>query len=327
MNHSVRITTPSRLHFGLLRFAVDSGPSYGGLGMMIAQPKLALELQESEQWFADGPMAERALRHGQDVVQNLQLTSCKAFDIRVHEAPPSHAGLGSGTQLALAVAAGICSLASFPHSPLEALVETLVGAVGRGKRSAIGSHGFQQGGLLWETGYAPGESLSRLSCRIQMPAAWRILLITPKHPLGLHGKHEVAAFEQLKPAAAETTAALHRIAEQKILPAAREVDFNKFAQSVFEYGHLSGSSFASVQGGPYASPQIAAGIDRLRGLGVQGVGQSSWGPTMFAFCVSQDDAEKLANLLPQYQEFTGAVLLITAPDNQGAIVESIEATP
>ena len=86
---------------------------------------------------------------------------------------------------------------------------------------------------------------------------------------------------------------------------------------MFEYGHLSGSMFASVQGGPYASPQIAACIDRLRSLEVSGVGQSSWGPTIFAFCANQEEAEKLTECLPEFEEFTDANFTITSPDNHG----------
>jgi predicted sugar kinase len=44
-----------------------------------------------------------------------------------------------------------------------------------------------------------------------------------------------------------------------------------------------------VQGGVYASPQAAAIVEELRGVGFVGVGQSSWGSTIFGFGASSDD--------------------------------------
>ena len=61
MTPSVRITTPSRLHFGLLRFSQESGPSYGGLGMMIDRPRVEVELSAADEWSVSGPYGERAL--------------------------------------------------------------------------------------------------------------------------------------------------------------------------------------------------------------------------------------------------------------------------
>jgi len=319
MHDAICITTPSRLHFGLLRFGQDRGPSYGGLGMMLAKPRIAVELQKSDQWHVAGPMADRALAYARNVLQKWQLPPFTAFDIRVLEAPLSHAGLGSGTQLALAVAYGIRSVTELPACKISELVD----AVGRGRRSAVGSHGFDQGGILWETGYQPGQSLSPLACRMSVPDVWRVLLITPNHPPGLHGASEATAFDRLPPISEEIACQLERLAEDQVLPAIEQVDFDRFAASIFQYGHLAGRSFSSIQGGPYASPQIAACIDRLRHIGIQGVGQSSWGPTIFAFCMNQDAAEELAERLPQFEEFTGANLSITPPDNQGAAIERI----
>jgi hypothetical protein len=58
---SVTISTPSRLHFGLLRFEQAEGPSFGGLGMMIAEPRCVVRLITSNEWRASGPDANRAV--------------------------------------------------------------------------------------------------------------------------------------------------------------------------------------------------------------------------------------------------------------------------
>ena len=314
MHHSLRITTPSRLHFGLLRFTNSKGPSYGGLGMMVANPRVVIELQPGNRWQANGPMAGQAIGYARKISQSWNLSPRMAFDIHILEAPPTHAGLGSGTQLALAIASGIRSIVEHHDRDLWALVD----AVERGQRSAVGSHGFDQGGLLWETGYLPNQNLGRLKCRLSVPESWRMVLITPNHPPGLHGASETAAFEKLKPVSDAITSQLQHLAEEIILPAVRNENHEAFAEGLFQYGQLAGSAFESIQDGPYASPQIAACIEQIRMLGIPGVGQSSWGPTLFACCANQEKADQLAGQVSQLEEFMDANISISPPDNQGA---------
>ena len=57
-------------------------------------------------------------------------------------------------------------------------------SVGRGLRSAVGTYGFVFGGLIVEQGKLPDEPISPLDCRIDLPEAWRFVLV---RPLGLTG--------------------------------------------------------------------------------------------------------------------------------------------
>jgi len=323
MNGFVRITAPSRLHFGLLRFAQAEGPSYGGLGMMIDRPCLQVELQPASQWKAAGPRADRALLHAKLALQTWPHPTIHALEICVRTAPPPHSGLGTGTQLALAIATGVRE-ACCQQPPIE--LDELVRVMKRGLRSAIGSHGFQQGGLLWETGHMPNEPLGRLARRITIPDPWRVVLIAPPHNHGLHGNQEAIAFRRLPPISPEITHQLQNLTENKILPAAGNADLPSFGESVFQYGRLAGSCFATVQGGPYASPLIAKAIDRLRSLGITGVGQSSWGPTVFAFVADDHAADALIDRLKSLTEFADSRVSVAAPDNHGARVEKAKGS-
>ena len=65
--------------------------------------------------------------------------------MRVHRSLPPHVGLGSGTQLALAVARALAELYD-----VERGARALAAAVGR--RSAIGTWTFDDGGLVVEGG-------------------------------------------------------------------------------------------------------------------------------------------------------------------------------
>jgi beta-RFAP synthase len=295
--------------------------------MMIAEPRCIVRLTASSEWHASGVDAHRAVASAKRSLDFIATQVAarqrpagaaqqlpQAFDIEVLKSIPAHCGLGSGTQLALAVAAGVRSLCGFP----AANAEELAAMVGRGRRSAIGCHGFQSGGLLYELGSYPGEPLGRLSTRVEIPAEWRVVLITASQPPGLSGEHELKAFNQLPPVPESTTARLKQLAESSIVPAAEQDDLEAFGEALFEYGRLAGECFASVQGGPYASTEIAACVDTLRRLGVRGVGQSSWGPTVFAIAADEAHAEEIIARMRAIPGWRDHAMHITQPDNHGA---------
>ncbi len=314
MTRAVKISAPSRLHFGLLRFRQTNGDSFGGLGMMIDQPRVEVEIQTAKEWQAVGPQSNRALAFAQAVYQSHEHKNQAPLHLCVEKLPPAHSGLGTGTQLAFAVAFGIRQLFDLPSLTADQLAKS----VGRGDRSAVGSHGFMHGGLIWETGQQQPGTLGTLSRRLAVPSDWRILLIRLPEGPGIHGDQERAAFSNLPPIPDEVTENLQRIAEQTVLPAIENADFDSFAQGIYDYGTLSGNCFASVQGGPFSSPAISELVSHLRNHGIQGVGQSSWGPTVFAFVKNKTEATALFDHLKQHQDFSTAEITITRPDNNGA---------
>lgn len=319
MTH-VRVSTPSRLHFGLLRVHESASGGFGGLGMMINRPRVELEMTPADEWDVSGPDAHRVEEVARRALAALDdHAKPTALRIRVSSLIPHHRGLGGGTQLALALAAGARKLAGAP----PATAAELAAAVGRGARSAIGSHGFLHGGLIWERGREPSESLSELTARASLPDEWRVVLVVPDAVEGLSGIAERDAFAQLPQVPHSVTRQLERLAEEQILPAAQRADFVAFGDAVFHYGHIAGKCFSPIQGGPYASAAIADAVARLRTLGARGVGQSSWGPTVFAFADNEDAA---AGLVSRFHE-DGAGLpytpTIAAPDNLGATMELV----
>src|SRR5262249_28107580 len=131
-----------------------------------------------------------------------------------------------------------------------------------------------------------------LVCRHDFPKEWRVLLATPRHEQGLAGISERAAFVQLArqvPNAVETEA-LCRIALLGLVPALLERDLAAFGEACFEFNRRAGLLFKASQGGEYRSPESAELVATLRQFGVRGVGQSSWGPTIFAI----DEEDRLA---------------------------------
>lgn len=286
---------------------------------MIAKPRTTVRMAATSEWQATGADSDRAILFARQALKELSLRSDESYppqaiQIAVEESIPSHQGLGSGTQLALAVAAGVRTLCRLP----AASAEELASLVGRGRRSAIGCHGFTHGGLLYELGSFAEEPLGRLAKRVAIPPSWRLVLVAASRSAGLSGDHEASAFSRLPPVPEATTARLEQLAESAILPAAERCDIDAFGEALFEYGRLAGECFAIVQGGPYSSAEIAACVATLRELGARGVGQSSWGPTVFAIVDDQAHAEGLVSRLRAMPAWAEHSMGITSADNNGA---------
>jgi beta-RFAP synthase len=319
-----RVTAPSRLHFGLLSLpatgferwpGLDGAPGwpvrqFGGVGLMVDRPGLAVRVEPASDWSAGGPLAERAVGFARRVVETLPANERRPFRVVVEHAPAEHSGLGVGTQLGLSVAKAIGVEIGCSWSSAELALRT-----GRGERSGVGVHGFERGGLIVEGGKLPGDALSPLVARLNFPSVWAVVLFTPAVGPAWHGGHEHQAFARLKaagPSPAETEA-LCRLILTGLLPALASEDLETFGEAVYELNARAGDAFAAAQGGRYAGPAVAALIGRLRAAGIRGVGQSSWGPTVFAI-TSRDEAHRLSKRI-------GDVPGVVTGPSAGAVVE------
>lgn len=311
---AMSVFAPSRLHFGMLSFGRPDTRQFGGVGAMISAPALRLSIAPSETLEVCGLGADRARQFVSRLAERAAWWPDRAAcRVTIEDAPPAHAGLGSGTQLGMAVATG---LAHFFGAPPQSACE-LAQAVGRGRRSAIGVHGAMAGGLVVESGKFASEELSPLACRVELPDQWRFVLFLATGPIGLSGEAEQRAFDQLPPAPPRITAALCRTALCELVPAAVQGDFDRFGESLYQYGRLAGECFAPAQGGVYAHPCIERLVDECRRCGVQGVGQSSWGPSVFALTESAAAAERLIEDLREAGELAATKTVIASPANSG----------
>jgi beta-RFAP synthase len=277
-----RIATPSRLHFGLLALGPAAPRRFGGVGLMIDRPGLLLAARPADRWEADGPLADRTLRFARAVADRLaaegHLPRPSRFTIQ--HAPAEHVGLGTGTQLGLAVARVVAEHAGLGDLP----VARLAALAGRGLRSGIGLHGFALGGLVVDGGRRRDDEqgIPPLLCRHELPDDWHVLVVLPGPLPGLHGHDEVRAFASLPPIADAETDRLCRLVLLGLLPAVVERDLDAFGRALTELQHEVGRLFSPAQHGLYAHPDSAAIVRFLRAEGLHGVGQSSWGPALYA---------------------------------------------
>ncbi len=202
-----------------------------------------------------------------------------AARIRIESAPVEHVGLGVGTQLSLAVATAVLTLAGMP----ELSASELARLTGRGGRSGIGTHGFLHGGLIVDGGWKRKDDVPPLLSRAAFPEEWSILIIQPPGKHGLHGSDENRAFADLPPISAGVADSLCRLVLLELLPAVLERDLESFGAALGELQVRVGACFAPAQGGTFTAPQAASIVAELKRLGFAGAGQSSWGPTLYAF--------------------------------------------
>ncbi|HYV35427.1 MAG TPA: beta-ribofuranosylaminobenzene 5'-phosphate synthase family protein [Gemmataceae bacterium] len=315
----IRVEAPSRLHFGLLSLPGDTESvltvphrHFGGVGLMIDRPGLALTLETATDWSSQGRCADRALAVAKMVCAKLGIT--QSFAINVERCPAEHVGLGTGTQLSLAVARAIALATNHEHLSVVELARL----TGRGRRSAIGIHGFERGGFLVEAGKRHDEDISPLVARMSFSEDWKVLLVIPNSLQGDHGQTEAEAFQRLKGAlpTPARTASLCRMVLLGMLPAIAEHDLDAFGTALYEFNRCVGEVFHGA-GHYYSHPRVAEIVDFLRKNGVQGVGQSSWGPAVFAV-TEADRAERLASALVMRFNVEKSELLITGARNDGA---------
>jgi beta-ribofuranosylaminobenzene 5'-phosphate synthase len=283
----VTVTAPARLHLGFVDLNPPTGRRFGSLGLALDSPHTRVGARRGRAEHNDSESQQKA----EQLLQALRSAIAVPDDVcvEVDETIPPHCGLGSGTQLALAVGTAVSRLLDMNLSPFDIRQK-----LARGARSGIGIGAFAQGGFLVDGGHGASTNLPPITSRVAFPEHWRVLLTFDEAFQGLSGAKEVAAFRAL-PSFPETMSAhLCRLVMTRVLPGLAEASMAEFGPAITEVQRIVGDQFAPVQGGRFASARVADVLAWLEGRGVQCVGQSSWGPTGFAMLESEVQAQDFA---------------------------------
>lgn len=309
---SVTVAVPARLHLGFLDLNGSLGRRFGSLGLAIDAFQTRLTVTRAKELQVVGHDRERAQRYA---AQLQRLLGCASgHHIIVHEAVPSHAGLGSGTQLALAVASAMRKLHKLP---LDVRGDAM--QLGRGARSGVGIGLFEHGGFVIDGGRGADADAAPIVSRMDFPQAWRVLLVLDPAQAGVHGDAELAAFANLPPFSELNAGEICRRVLLQILPALAEGDFELFTDGVEHIQALLGSYFAPLQGGrAFTSAAVETTLAFMRREGGRGIGQSSWGPTGFVFARSRAEAERLMATARNEPACRGLDVRICSGLNHGA---------
>ncbi len=175
----------------------------------------------------------------------------------------------------------------------------------------------------WSTpGAARRPNCRRSSAGHSFPEHWRVVVVLDPQRQGVHGADEINAFARLAPMSASDAAHLCRLVLMKALPAVAEDDLVSFGSAITELQARLGDYFAPTQGGHrFSSPDVAAALRHLEAQGACGIGQSSWGPTGFAFAESEAQANQLVAIARQHFG-QGLDIRVCAGLNRGAECQS-----
>jgi beta-ribofuranosylaminobenzene 5'-phosphate synthase len=318
------VAAGGRVHLGFQNLSLAHERLYGGIGIALERPQLVVEATPAECVDCDDELtAEYAVRATERL-------SVPGATVRVHETLPRHVGLGSGTQLALAVYAAIAR-AHDQHPN----VRSAAPALGRGGRSGVGVAGFEDGGFVVDGGHpttqfttdrpADGEwEVPPPVARHAPPENWRVVLAIPAIARGRHGREEERSMrsivEEACPSIADEVTA---VVLRRLLPAVATGDLAAFGAAIDELERLNGAWYAEEQGGVFRPP-IGTIVETLGDSGaIAGAGQSSWGPTVYGLTDTgrAADARRAAHGALDAADVEGDVF-VSAIDTGGARIES-----
>ncbi len=312
--NGLRVSAPARLHLGFLDLNGALGRRYGSIGLAVDAPATEIRVSRAATSSAHGPEQDRALAVLEKCRRALGLMG--GYRIDVLSAIPAHAGLGSGTQLALAIGAALMRLEGLVLTPHQ-----IGDLAGRGARSAIGMAAFEGGGFIVDGGRGGLDQPPPVLVQVPLPDAWRVLLVFDRAAQGAHGDRETQAFAQLSPFPEAQADRLCRLTLMQLLPGLKEADIGAFGAALTEIQKIVGSHFAAAQGGsPWTSPAVGEVLKRAEKAGATGIGQTSWGPTGFGFVHSPDVADGLYHSLVEDAKAKGLEIAVVRGRNGGATI-------
>lgn len=313
----VYIKTPARLQMGLIDLNGDLGRIFGGIGVGIHCPNVVLEAETSKIFSVVGKQTELVETIAERFFETYRVQP-KAF-LRVRQTIPEHVGLGSGTQLALAVAVALAKLSNVKSSTQE-----LAFVLGRMQRTAVGTTIFERGGFVVDGGKTvKNESSTQfppLTFHQSFPADWCFVVAIPNGDKGLANDAENSAFKQLPRMPAEDVGRVCRLIMMKLIPSLVEHDIENFGEALTQIQAVIGDYFAQVQGGRYSSSATADSIKFMQQIGAYGVGQSSWGPTCYGLFRKTEAEEARLKVQSFLKNSVGGQAFTAQANNRGAYI-------
>lgn len=329
----VVVETSARLHLGFYNFLEDN-IAYGSIGVSIEVPKISIAAgisKDSQLIIVNktgidvNDIIDNVIKKVRDSV-NKELPGLR---INIVEAIPRHVGLGSTTQMSLAIGAAIMKLLN-----KRIKIRELAVILGRGRDSGIGITAFEQGGFIVDSGrrlppnstrVEPPKNIDDLPYpifRIKVPNDWYFLVFIPKRRVGLDELAERKAMDMPTPLPKELKYELYKLLLLYLIPSITMNDIKTFGNALTKLQVLVGQYFSKYQGGIYCCDETEFVIKSLLKHGAYGAGQSSWGPTAYGIVRGQRQAMKVLTGVRKDIERKGYDMLyfVTKARNKGAVI-------
>ena len=332
----IRITTPCRIHLSLIDENGYTGRVDGGIGLMLDRPNVVFEATNHAEEFKIE--AHKYYRESIEVINEQASKIFKAYNINnknfhfnLKRYYPSHVGLGSKTQLSLAIAIAITKLKNKIVS-----VQELTKLVQRGGTSGIGWRGFEKGGFIIDAGHNFGKGKEKESflpssasitadpaltiMRYPIPEHWRFVLVIPNVKKGAYGDEEISIFQSHAPIPKEEVNEVSHQILMKVIPGIINEDLECF-----------GEGLKRIQRIGFKKIEISLQHDIVKNVlslfeecGVKAFGMSSFGPSIVGVVESDEDANKLLKTVQMRLKNIIGHIYICKPNNCGAKIEFLD---
>ncbi|MFB6283668.1 MAG: beta-ribofuranosylaminobenzene 5'-phosphate synthase family protein [Halobacteria archaeon] len=276
-----RVEVGSRLHFGFLDLSVSGERIYGSLGVGIDKPQLTIRSAPHNDVEVEAPpeVLETAESYARTSVEQFGV---EGVSLSVDEMIPRHVGLGSGTRLALGVAAAVSR-----SYELEPDFRDIAPELGRARRSGVGVSTFLDGGFVVDAGH-PAETFSTPEERgvpetvltTELRPDWKWVVAVPGYSESPSGEREEILMNQVVDGEGDGISdKVSEILSRNVLPGVNSGKIELFGSGIQEIDRINGERFEDQQDGVYAEPEL---VDLGRSLDeVYAAGQSSWGPSVY----------------------------------------------
>ncbi len=315
----IKVETVSRIHFGVIDYIASTDRFKGSLGVALEWPNTVLTVNKNRHLLVENGNQKKILGLVKKFSKRYQIEP-KGI-IKVEESIPEHSGLGSGTQLALAISKALATIYD-----IDADVRELSSIMGRGKRSLLGTACFETGGFIIDS--CPEKLLTdeikqppRAIFRREFPVNWGFIIVIPDKKKGLSGEAEKEAFRRVK-TSKKFSQEIYRLIQIKLLPSLVEEDIEGFGKALTELDTRTGMYFEKAQGGVYREKMAPEIIECMLQLGAYGAGQSSWGPALYGL-VKEKESRRVADRMRRFltqNKIAGDVFFCRC-NNKGAKIE------
>jgi beta-ribofuranosylaminobenzene 5'-phosphate synthase len=187
----------------------------------------------------------------QKLIDEFSITECDKFPLKITiwDFLYAHTGLGSKTQMALAIASAIIQILELKKKVDILEIEKLTDMVGRGGTSGIGFRAFDSGGFILDCGHRFGENEEKQSflpssasnakpartiLRYEFPENWHVLVVILNVPAGASNIKEVNVFQKHCPIPIEEVQQVSHHILMQLLPGIIERDLPTFGKAINE---------------------------------------------------------------------------------------------
>ena len=333
----IRITTPCRIHLSLIDENGYTGRVDGGIGLMLDRPNVIFEATNHAEEFKIE--AHKYYRESIEVINEQASKIFKAFNINnknfhfnLRRYFPSHVGLGSKTQLSLAIAIAITKLKAIDDISLEDLTRL----VNRGGTSGIGWRGFEKGGFIVDAGHEFGKGKEKETflpssaskeanpaltiLRYPIPEHWRFVLVIPNVKKGAFGDEEISIFQSHAPIPREEVNEVSHQILMKIVPGIIKNDLECFGEGLKRIQNIGFKKIEISLQHEIVKKTLAF----FEEYGIKAFGMSSFGPSVIGIVESDDEANNLLKSVQLHLNGNGAHIYLCKPNNHGAKIEFVD---